>query len=541
MGRLSVTFAALDDNRIIHFWFLALLSSPCGAAPVSEAFTVSVRSPVSVQQGQTAILPCWLTSSKSAEDMEIRWYQGENQYDTPVLLYKGKVFDHTSQKASYAGRVSFGLKEETSGGLKTGDVSLKLENVTIQDIGSYNCYVSSFDDYDSAAVSLSVTETGRNPLLSLVIKDNKEVNVSCQSEGWHPKPELHWSESGKTITPTGISFDQNSAGLYSVHSWVLVPSSSEVSCSVGLSGEEPKEARMHMIDVPSLQEASGSSSAGWVAFGILLVAVLAALGALYFLYSRRKANQSNLANDRPDGALPMDNADENEPLLPEATWQSAALSEASKSYVNVQLVDTGNQQIRMKGSKLRDAANATFPDGDRVTCLTAVRGSPGFSSGKHYWEVSLKGPNVDLKKSWWIGVTDKQEIPLDESLRPTTQNGFWFLFSCPNQEQTLQLSTEPEVYFPVQSRPKTVGVHLDFDNGKLSFYNVEDECLIGSLEGKFTGELFPLFNPGKGDRAPMEILQRPVQDQSNNTALVEKLQNAEQDQLDRTENSETDS
>ncbi|XP_014834222.1 PREDICTED: butyrophilin subfamily 1 member A1-like [Poecilia mexicana] len=409
--------------------------------------------------------------------MEVHWYQRSDEYDTPVLLYKARAFDYSSQKPSYAGRASFGLKEETSGGLKAGDVSLKLEKATIEDAGKYTCVVSSSDDSDSASVSLTVTETGHQPLLSAVMKDDNKVNLSCQSDGWHPKPELSWSDSKTALIPANVMFSKNSAGFYSVHSWVLVSSPSEVSCSVGLFNEEPKETRMRLEN--SLEEESGSSSAGWVAFGILLAAVLVAFGALYFLYFRKKANKSKSGNDTTDGANLTNIPEENEPLLSKAR-QPAALLEASKHYENIQLVDTGNPLIKIRGFRLKEA-NDEFPDGDRVTCLTAVRGSPGFSSERHYWEVSLANTDIDLKKSWWIGVTDKHEIPHDERLSPTTKNGFWFLSSCPNQEDTVQFSTEPETFIYVQSKPKRVGVYLDFDNRELSFYNVEEKCLIGSL------------------------------------------------------------
>ncbi|XP_036002350.1 butyrophilin subfamily 1 member A1 isoform X1 [Fundulus heteroclitus] len=468
--------------------------------------------------------------------MEVRWYQGGAQKETSILLYKAKGVDYTSQKASYTDRVSFGLKDGTSGGLKTGDISLKLQNVTLEDTGKYTCFVSSLADYDSASVSLIVRETGRPPLLSATMKDDDKVNVSCESEGWHPKPELRWSDRTEALTSADVSFSKTSAGLYTVRSWLLVPSSSEVSCAVGFASEVPKEIKMQLTN--SLPEESGSSSAGWVAFGILLAAVLAASGALYFLYFRRKANKSR--NDTTDGAQLMNSPDDIEPLLSKATWSSAALSEASKHYVNVQLMDTGNQWIKIKGSKLRDS-EANPPDGDRVTSLTAVRGSPGFTSGQHYWEVSLAHSYSDAKKSWWIGVTDKQQIPDDKSLSPTINNGFWFLSSCPNQERTVQVNTDPEVYFPLEPRPKTVGVYLDYDNGKLSFYNVEGKCLIGSLAAKFTGELFPLFNPGKGDRSPMEVLQRAEEVQSNNIITEVQILNTEQDQSVKPEKSQAES
>ncbi|XP_016522111.1 butyrophilin-like protein 2 [Poecilia formosa] len=330
MGKLRVTIAALTGNRMIYFWFLGFLSSPGCAAPVSETFTVSVKSHVSVQRGHTAILPCWLTSSQSAEDMEVRWYHWGDPYDTPLLLYKARTFDHSSQKASFAGRVSFGLKEETSGGLKAGDVSLKLENITIKDFGKYICLVSSFDDSDSATISLSVTETGHKPLLSAVMKDHNKVNVSCQSDGWYPEPELSWSDSKTALTPANVMFSRISAGFYSVHSWVLVSSPFEVSCSVGLFKEEPKETRMRLENPVSSKREAEWSLVGLVALGTLLAAVLVVFLFLYFLCFKKKANKSQLPEDTIDGGMNTDG--ENEPLLPTETRQSTTLSEASKHY-----------------------------------------------------------------------------------------------------------------------------------------------------------------------------------------------------------------
>ncbi|XP_037553056.1 butyrophilin subfamily 2 member A2-like [Nematolebias whitei] len=478
-------------------WCLVFLLSPCLAAPVSEHFAVMVGPPVSVQRGLTATLPCWLHPSRSAEDMEVLWHRGSDQYDTPVMHFKSKMFQLESQKALYAGRVDFGFKDTASGGLKAGDVSLKLLNVTIEDAGNYTCYVSSSTDYDSSSVSLHVTETGTPPILSAVWKGDM-VNVSCESEGWYPQPELHWSDRNKDLINSNLVYTKDLAGLFSVHSWLLVPDSSEVSCFVGLSKEETKQARMRLGSPKrSQQEASGSSPAGWVAFGILLALAVAVAAALYF---------KKQAESKPEG----DQTEETKPLMSKGMKQPTSLSVASKCYANVKLVDTNNQFVAIKESLLRDSL--TIPDGNRVTCLTAVRGTPGFSSGQHYWEVLLSRPSLDPKKSWWIGVTNKPEIPQDASFSPNTSNGFWFLSSSPNREEMVQFSTEPEVVIHLQSRPKVIGVFLDYDSGELSFYSVEEERLIGSLAATFTGEVFPVFNPGKGDQIPMEIFQKAKQD-----------------------------
>lgn len=184
------------------------------------------------------------------------------------------------------------------------------------------------------------------------------------------------------------------------------------------------------------------------------------------------------------------------------------------STVCVTLEETKNRFLKIKDGKLRDA-NCDFPDGEKVTCLTSIKGSPGISSGQHYWEVCLGRETTGLKESWWVGVTSASVDIQDQDVLPTASNGFWFLSS--DRAHGCALNTEPVVSLPAaQSRPQTLGVFVNYDSGELSFYNVEHESLIVSLAVKFTGEIFPFFNPGKGDKGPMEILKLPEQVQTTN-------------------------
>lgn len=84
--------------------------------------------------------------------------------------------------------------------------------------------------------------------LSAVSKENKTVNVSCESQGWYPEPRLQWRDSrGNLLSPEKtLKSSRDSSGLVSVHSWLLVPSSSKVSCSVALDGGEVKEASVNL-------------------------------------------------------------------------------------------------------------------------------------------------------------------------------------------------------------------------------------------------------------------------------------------------------
>lgn len=80
------------------------------------------------------------------------WYR-MNNVDLFVMRYNNK---NVSSPFSYTGRISFGSKDVTSGGLASGDVSLQLVNVTLQDSGLYTCYVSSDQSHDNANVNLTV-------------------------------------------------------------------------------------------------------------------------------------------------------------------------------------------------------------------------------------------------------------------------------------------------------------------------------------------------------------------------------------------------
>uniref|UniRef100_A0A667YTT7 B30.2/SPRY domain-containing protein n=1 Tax=Myripristis murdjan TaxID=586833 RepID=A0A667YTT7_9TELE len=378
--------------------------------------------PVSVHQGHTATLPCWLNPPKSAESLDVRWFLRDT-FDAPLLSYQGRQVHHGSQ---YVDRAAFGLRDATSSG-----------------------------------------ELGSPPVLSPQWNVNGTVNVSCSSEGWYPKPWLRWSEQGKVETPKVLTHNTETSGLVSVHSSRLVSSPSKVFCSIGLHEEENWEAALH-LQGPVQTNAQENI--------MVTCSQSAEICALVKYCSA-------------------------------PTFPVFILTLFSVPTVNVTLDNTENPFLRTKDGRIvRDGDVPDVPDGALVTGATSIKGASGFSSGRHYWEVLLGNEKVGFKKSWWIGVTSVTGSLEGLSGLPRASHGYWFLSS--DATKGLWLNTEPVVLLPVQSTPQTLGVYLDYDSGKLSFYSAGDKRHIATVECSFKGEVFPFFNPGKGDAAPMEIVHR---------------------------------
>ncbi|CAL9692615.1 unnamed protein product [Knipowitschia caucasica] len=134
------------------------------------------------------------------------------------------------------------------------------------------------------------------------------------------------------------------------------------------------------------------------------------------------------------------------------------------------------------------AHNNHIPDNpERFRPGFYVLGKQKFSSGKFYFEVQVKE-----KTGWTLGVANKS-VDRKTSNR-TVRTGYWYLsMSSDGQYRTSEV---PSVVFPVQSLPERVGVFVDYEEGLVSFYDVDKQSLIYSLtDCCFTENILPLFNP----------------------------------------------
>uniref|UniRef100_A0A674E0Y0 E3 ubiquitin-protein ligase TRIM39-like n=1 Tax=Salmo trutta TaxID=8032 RepID=A0A674E0Y0_SALTR len=121
-----------------------------------------------------------------------------------------------------------------------------------------------------------------------------------------------------------------------------------------------------------------------------------------------------------------------------------------------------------------------------------VLGKDGFSSGRFYYEVMVKG-----KTSWSLGVA-RESIDRTGIITLSPEDGCWTVILRDGNDYHGCTSTPVLLY--LREKPQKVGVFVDYEEGQVSFYDVEARSHIYSFTGcTFTEKLFPYFGPSDDD------------------------------------------
>ncbi|KAL6490946.1 hypothetical protein MHYP_G00012910 [Metynnis hypsauchen] len=159
--------------------------------------------------------------------------------------------------------------------------------------------------------------------------------------------------------------------------------------------------------------------------------------------------------------------------------------------------DTAHPKLILSddGKQVRDGdTKQHLPDSpkrfDRCTC---VLGKEGFSSGRFYYEVQVSG-----KTDWNLGVVRESINRKGKTITLSPQNGFWTVL-LRNENEYLACAGHL-VSLSLRKKPQKVGVFVDYEEGLVSFYDVESRSHIYSFTGQyFIEKLYPYFSPCKND------------------------------------------
>ncbi|XP_075947751.1 E3 ubiquitin-protein ligase TRIM21-like [Anarhichas minor] len=139
---------------------------------------------------------------------------------------------------------------------------------------------------------------------------------------------------------------------------------------------------------------------------------------------------------------------------------------------------------------------------ERFSPTLCVLGTQSFSSENFYYEVQVK-----IKSGWELGVA-RESINRKGQISLSPQNGSWTI--CLRNGNEYEALDDPSVSLSLKSQPQKVGVFVVYEEGLVSFYDVDAAALIYSFTGcSFKENLFPYFspgpNPGVKNSAPLII------------------------------------
>ncbi|XP_033941188.1 E3 ubiquitin-protein ligase TRIM21-like [Pseudochaenichthys georgianus] len=142
---------------------------------------------------------------------------------------------------------------------------------------------------------------------------------------------------------------------------------------------------------------------------------------------------------------------------------------------------------------------------ERFDTCVSVLAKQSFSSGRLYYKVQVKG-----KTGWDLGVA-RDSINRKGSITLSPQKGYWTIWL--RNENEYKALAGPAVRLSLKSQPEKVGVFVDYEEGLVSFYDVDAAALIYSFTGCcFKEKLYPLFSPhlNDGGRNSAPLIISPV-------------------------------
>lgn len=127
-----------------------------------------------------------------------------------------------------------------------------------------------------------------------------------------------------------------------------------------------------------------------------------------------------------------------------------------------------------------------LPDkAERFNSAINVLGKQSISLGRFYYEVQVEGST-----SWDLGIV-RESINRKGTIKAKPENGYWTI--CLRNGDKYKASA---VHLSVKNLPKKVGVFVDYENGSVSFYDVDSADLLHCFSDcSFNGKLYPFFSP----------------------------------------------
>uniref|UniRef100_A0A8C9BCI5 Butyrophilin like 9 n=1 Tax=Phocoena sinus TaxID=42100 RepID=A0A8C9BCI5_PHOSS len=476
--------------------------------PLKEFRVVGHGEPILAHVGDEVEFSCHLSPYRDAEHMEIRWFRSRTS--DVVHLYRERQEFYGQQMAQFQNRTELVTDE-----IADGSVTLRLHPVVPADEGPYGCRFLSSDFTGEAVWELEVAGLGSDPYISLEGFKQGGIQLRCSSSGWYPKPQSQWTDhQGRCLPPETEVIVKDAQGLFSLETSVVVQGGahSNVSCSIQnpLLGQK-KEFVVQIADVFLPGTSPWKRAFLGTLVGPLLVLALLPTLALYFFRRQRRSQGTRQAGGCPPGVG----------FAQEQSGGGGHRQNRPSPALNICLcavdvtLDPGSAHPSLEVSEdgksvscRRMAPGSAAGDPQRFSEQMCVLSRERFSTGRHYWEV-----HVGRRSRWFLGAC-LAAVPRAGQARLSPAGGYWVMGLWNGCEYFV---LDPHrIALTMRVPPRCVGIFLDCEAGKLSFFNVSNGSHIFTFTDTFSGALCAYFRPRAHDGSehpdPLTICPLPVRE-----------------------------
>lgn len=475
-----------------------------------EVKVIGPGEPILALVGEEVEFSCYLSPYLDAEDMEIRWFR--SQTSDVVHLYRGRQELHSQQMVQFHNRTKL-IKDFIMDGM----VNLKLHGIIPADEGLYGCRFLSTNFSREAIWELEVAGLGSDPHISLEGFKEGGIQLRCSSSGWYPKPQAQWKDhKGQCLSPEMEAIVQDTQSLFNLETSVVVQGDAHnnVSCSIQNSFLiQKKEFTIQIADVFLPGNSPWKRAFLGILVGLSLLLALLVTLALYFFQKQRRSQEKLKEQADKDKEILTANL---ERLQTELDWRRAegqAEWRAAQQYAVDVTLDPASAhhslEVSEDGKSVSSCTAVPGPvmgDPQRFSEQTCVLSCQHFSGGRHYWEV-----HVGRRSRWFLGVC-LATVPRMGPAQLSPASGYWVMGLWNHCEYFV---LDPHrIALTLRVPPRRVGIFLDWEAGKLSFFNVSDGSHIFTFTDTFSGTLSAYFRPRAHDGGehpdPLTICPLPV-------------------------------
>ncbi|CAM4702545.1 unnamed protein product [Caretta caretta] len=485
--------------------------------------------------GENTILPCRLITKHLPPSMELQWRKVGPGKDKIIYFY---LYDESSPLVnsypqsdkcpmSYLSpngdnsrewlRKEYEKKAEVFKGkeFEKGIISLKLNNIQMEDEGKYVCSASANLFHREIITEVLVIGVGNETSLQMHLQ--KVCKYECKWKGWYPKPMVFWrNHKGQSINSLAETTEvQDEQNLFTVASTIAVSCDTpEITCAIVNTESE------------MIQQSTAQHFVGFLICILLFIAV-----TVEHFFGKCKSQFQNVIDQVQ--RVREQSHDDYEQLQREIAQlkednerkadHSQADSERKKDHSQAEHLEEEMAAIRnelaqvkenMEWRRVRNNSDDITLDADtahpnlsiapnkkslkheaqpqkvpanaeRFDSTVCVLGSEGFFSGKHYWEVE-----VVSSTDWDLGVA-RTSIQRKGKLSLSPKEGFWALGLS---GRDYWAKTDPWTRVMVQKKPQKIGVSLSYQDRQVTFLNVTDMSVLFTFNDcSFSGEVYPFF------------------------------------------------